>query len=347
MCNIAGYNGKMQAAPLLLEMLRNQEGFDGSACTGITTIHDGRLYTRRVVGNVDTLIKTTDALYLPGTIGIAHTRPGGTQSQYNFTHPFVTRSGRMAGLTNGTTRYPKYGETVQVVTSRLEELGYTFGGGTYQERSSFPTLKNGNYVSCVEVRVNLVEEYVKSGMDIPSAMARVCSECYTDSVLEILSLDTPDVFYVNRTTRPTYQLICDHGTMVASCKFAFPDELADKAERLPILRPVTVTREGAILCEAEMKNCEAVAELTESAINEGYERISALLRAKAEAPLIFDDIELAVWNNMRDLFEGDHTLIQDAMLVYEVLFRLHREGNLKRTTKMMSDVKRRYFMWVE
>ena len=84
MCNIAGYAGKRAAAPILLEMLRRQQDFDGGVCTGITTIYDGRLYYRKIVGDVDALIKHTDALYLPGNVGIAHTRPGGSPENYAF-----------------------------------------------------------------------------------------------------------------------------------------------------------------------------------------------------------------------------------------------------------------------
>ena len=40
MCNIAGYIGKKNAAPILFEMMKKQEGFGGGYYTGITT-HDG------------------------------------------------------------------------------------------------------------------------------------------------------------------------------------------------------------------------------------------------------------------------------------------------------------------
>ena len=41
MCNIAGYVGNKPAAPILLEMLRNQEGLAGGYYTGIATRHEG------------------------------------------------------------------------------------------------------------------------------------------------------------------------------------------------------------------------------------------------------------------------------------------------------------------
>ena len=46
MCNIAGYIGSKQAAPIIVEMLRKQEGWDSGYYTGIATIHDGKLYRR-------------------------------------------------------------------------------------------------------------------------------------------------------------------------------------------------------------------------------------------------------------------------------------------------------------
>ncbi len=44
MCNIAGYVGERQAAPVLIEMLKKQEGFAGGFYSGIATIHEGRIY---------------------------------------------------------------------------------------------------------------------------------------------------------------------------------------------------------------------------------------------------------------------------------------------------------------
>ena len=55
MCNIAGYAGHRQAAPILLEILRRQEPFDGNMSTGIATIHEGRLYYAKLTGDMERL----------------------------------------------------------------------------------------------------------------------------------------------------------------------------------------------------------------------------------------------------------------------------------------------------
>ena len=73
MCNIAGYVGSRPAAPILLDMIRNQEGLDGGFYTGIATIHEGRIYYAKLTGDLDRLLALTDAASLPGTVGIAIT----------------------------------------------------------------------------------------------------------------------------------------------------------------------------------------------------------------------------------------------------------------------------------
>ena len=57
MCNLAGYAGSRRAAPILLEMLRAQQAYNGGKSTGIATIHEGKIHMRKIVGNVDDLIR--------------------------------------------------------------------------------------------------------------------------------------------------------------------------------------------------------------------------------------------------------------------------------------------------
>ena len=52
MCNIAGYTGNRQAAPILIDMMRREEGYWGGYYTGIATIDNGRVYHAKVVGDV-------------------------------------------------------------------------------------------------------------------------------------------------------------------------------------------------------------------------------------------------------------------------------------------------------
>ena len=350
MCNIAGYIGERNAAPVLLEMLRRQEDFDGGLCAGLATIHEGRLYYRKICGSVDDLIKHTDALYLPGKIGIAHTRPGGDPLTFNYAHPFPTPDETMAGMTNGTAPIEKYHADVQAATEMLENAGYKFRGEAFGvENTKFPKLKNGANISCVETRTNYVHYLYNKGMSMTAAMAKMASDLYTDSVFGCLNVATPDRFYILRTTRPAISLKADDGVYIATTRFAFPDGLRGEVKQLPVMYPCEITREGVMVSEDKMSGCEEISEITDYTLEEGYNRIVKILKGGRDAQVYFDTLEFAVGGEMRDLFPGDHTLIQHARLVYDVLWRLTEEGRLKTERRLFKNFNNlhRTYMWID
>lgn len=347
MCHIAGYVGTKQAAPVLLDMIRRQEYYDGNVCTGIATLHNGRIYYRKVVGDVETLINTTDALYLPGTIGLAHTRPGGNPKIYNHGHPFVTMDESMAGIANGTTNGPNYTKICQEITTALEKEGYAFRDSAFVDSTIFPKLSDGSTVNTTSTRLVLTEKYIKEGMSVSAALAKSNEELYSDVVFSVLNVATPDRFYVLRTTRPALSLKTDDGVYVTTSRFGFPEELRDDAQMLPLFSPCEITKDEVIISNERMTKCEEVAEVTDHTLEEGYKRICEMLKGKKDSPLHFDDLEIAVGKNMRDLFEGNHYLVQDARLVYDILYRLDKEGVLKRELRRVSDRRQRWFMWID
>ncbi|MBO5217867.1 MAG: glutamine--fructose-6-phosphate aminotransferase, partial [Clostridia bacterium] len=66
MCVIAGYIGSRPAAPILIEMLRRQEGIGGGFFTGIATVHEGKLHNAKLTGDLARLEAHTEAASLPG-----------------------------------------------------------------------------------------------------------------------------------------------------------------------------------------------------------------------------------------------------------------------------------------
>ena len=76
MCGIVGYNGSVQAAPLLLEGLSRLEyrGYD-SAGLAIVSPDSGNIDIVKAKGRLKILAeKTDDGRAMKGTIGIGHTR---------------------------------------------------------------------------------------------------------------------------------------------------------------------------------------------------------------------------------------------------------------------------------
>jgi len=347
MCHIAGYAGTKQAAPLLLEMIKKQEYYDGNVCTGIATIHNGRIFYRKVVGDVDTLIKTTDALYLPGTVGIAHTRPGGTPKVLNYGHPFVTMDESMAAIANGTHNGPNYRQKCKETITLIEDEGYSIRDSVFANNGDFGPLKDGSFVNTTAIRLVLTEKYINEGLSIPDALIKSNEELLADVVFSVINVATPDRFYVLRTTRPALYLKTDDGSYVTTSRFGFPDELRDKAETLPLFTPCIFTKDGMTVYDKKMNPVDTVSEVTDYTLNEGYNRIYAMLKGKKDNPLHFDDLEIAVDKTMRDLFEGDHYLVQNARLVYDVLYKLDKEGLLRRDLRRVSDRRQRYFFWID
>lgn len=327
MCNIAGYAGNRQAVSVLLEMLRRQQPYDGDMSTGVATIHEGKLHCRKIVGDVDTLIRETDVLDMPGTIGIAHTRPGG-RKEFVPMHPNISRNGTMALVTNGTTPYTKYSQGWSEAADLLDKAGFRFVHEGESKTAKAPRLsRNGNHVSPAEARVFLVEYYMEQGKTVTEAMALACAHMYSDNVTVLITQKYPDDIFALRTTRPLTVAMEGGETYLATTRFGMPEGLGERAQDLPLFHACRIGREG-ITVTADKMDMEPVAEMTPYTYAEGYRRFEALLQSD-KAPLHFDQLELAA-DKMRDLWEGDHTCVQHARLVYDLLWQFDREGRLQR-----------------
>lgn len=347
MCNIAGYAGNRQAAPILLEMLRRQAYYDGDMSSGIATIHEGKLHYRKVVGDVDALIRETDVLDLPGIIGIAHTRPGGGDPAKPF-HPFLSMDQQMALVTNGTTPKTKYCHLWDEAADLIDRSGFMLTHETSNPKGQSPKLsRNGNYITPAEVRVHLMDYYLKQGKTVTQALALTCAHLYSDNVTVVINENFPDSIFALRTARPMLVAMKDGESYMATARFGLPEELADDAIDLPLFHACEVTRQG-VRITADKMDTEPVSQMTPYTYAEGYKRLEALLKSE-KAPLYFDELELAV-DKMRDLWQGDHTCVQHARLVYDLLWQFDREGRLRREVRLQErkdGSRHRFYMWLE
>ena len=347
MCNIAGYAGNQQAAPILLEMLRKQEPYDGDMSTGVATIHEGKLYYQKVVGNVENFLKHVDLSLLPGTIGIAHTRPGGADNGIA-PHPFISMDKRTALVTNGTTPATKYCAKWDEGAQMLVDKGFKFfHENSNNPKGRSPKLSNGNHVSPAEARVFLAEMYMNEGKSPAEALSLACPWMYSDNVTVMVTENAPDQINVLRTTRPMVCVMENDATYIATSRFAMPEELQVEAFDLPLFYGIEVKREGVTVTKYRM-DMEPVMEMTPYTYYESYKRIEALLKSE-KAPLYFDELEFAL-DDMRDLWPDNHTCVQHARLVYDLLWQFDREGRLRREERIQERAggnRRRYYMWLE
>lgn len=346
MCNIAGYAGTRQAAPVLLEMLKRQEYYDGNVSTGVVTIHEGKLHYRKIVGTVDDLIEKTDVMDLPGTIGIAHTRPSGDKVAYQ---PCISPDETSALATNGIFISTPYVSGWNEAVKLLLGKGYTFEQ-VLPTKGKPPCLPDGgNQIFPLEVRLALVNMYVDEGKSFTEALALSCSHMFADNATVVISQRQPDSIFALRTSRPLLALEENGETYVATSRYAFDEGKEDLARYLPLQQACEITRSGVRVSDDKI-TVEPTAKITEAAFQKGYDHICEMLSVPKENALFFDDLELDLLKNIREIFDEGYSHTEHARLVYDVLWQLKKEGRLcqeLRTQKTTHSQRQRWYFWLD
>lgn len=349
MCVIAGYAGNRPAAPILIEMLRRQQFFDGSLSTGIATIHEGKLYWKKVLGDVDEFLKQVDLNELPGTIGIAHSRPDNNYVEY--AHPYVSNNGKLAVVSNGTTAGDYRTEKRRQVARLLEEEGYTFPLEVFTDNPNALTLTNGNSVPLGDVIVNRVDSHMQKGLKFEAALAATASEVFGERVSVAINADVPDRICVARQTRPMEALMAKGECYIATSRFGFPEGVEGTAVTLPPLRICSIQKDGIHLTpyviEGEM--VDGVCEITPRTHIRAYELIEDFLQGKQENPVNLDEVFFMLREHP-DIFHRKYDYAQFAKVIYDILYEMKREGRLKtevRPHMTYSGIRNCVMLWLE
>ena len=325
MCNIAGYNGNRAAAPILIDMLRREAIYDGGFSTGIVTVHEGKFYWRKVIGTVDDLLEQTDALSLPGTIGLAHSRP---YNDHLFNaHPHISLDGQLALVENGTEPKNDISPRRDEIANMLYEQGYDFLSKQSPLKKNFPVLKTGEAISNCELIVNLTADYMKKGYSLAMAHAKASGDLYLESVSAILCKDISDYISVCRISRPLELLVSEGESYIASTRFAFPEDVAGETVSLPVLRACKINKGGYELTQCKVES-DGICEITPLTYIKAYNYAEKMLAGGKENPCIYDDLELA-FKDMPELWDSEKRYSQYAKLAYDMLWQFHKEGRLQ------------------
>ena len=322
MCNIAGYVGTKRAAPILIEMMLRQEGYNGGFYTGLATIHDGELYHAKLTGNTRHLIENTNAQELPGTTGIMHSRTndGGGDA---WAHPFIGYRGAKASLAyvaNGAAgffapRLPEYSQKIE----ELLKQGYQMTRLPHTDNKPYQVLSDGSHVHMSDAMCQLILRNMDRGAETVSAMANAFCDMPAEVVALALDPKRPDQIVWARINTPMYVGFAEHGAYLASTPVAFPGDVYTEPQLLPACSSGYVYECGYTVKPFSSPPA-CVANMDAEIRKRIYEEVCSILKKE---PIRFADLVKQV----RSLFmEGD--IAPAHALVYETLLSLKNQGRL-------------------
>lgn len=328
MCVIAGYIGHENAAPVLLEMLRREEGLDAGFYTGLATIHDGKLHYRKVVGDVETLLAQTDARELPGTIGIAHSRtPSGGGREW--AHPFTDADEQLAYVANGSPGQYAAVTDLSAIGSRLLEKGAVFKSAQAEPVGSSPVLSDGRCVHISDVLCQLIADNLQRQETSAQGLLQAAIETYETAPGEIVGLclhaAQPDSIVIARHNQPMQIGRAANGAMyLATTTMAFPE--VEWQMRMPPTSGAICHRDGNVQI-APFRNTARLLPLGAfPSADAVMQRVEKSFQEKN--PCTMPDLAKAV-----EPLWPDGVLRERSIVVYELLVALQREGKISLSQK--------------
>ncbi|WP_139978017.1 glutamine--fructose-6-phosphate transaminase (isomerizing) [Nocardioides litoris] len=221
MCGIVGYVGPQQAQDVVVEGLRRLE-YRGYDSAGVALVSGGAIADAKKAGKLANLEKELADRPLPASgTGIGHTRwaTHGAPNDVN-AHPHLGHDRRVGLVHNGII------ENFADLRARLEADGHVLLSETD-----------------TEIVAHLVELQVASGVDLTTAMQRVCQVLEGAFTLVAVDAEDPDRVVAARRNSPLVVGLGEGENFLGSDVAAFIEHTRDALE-LGQDTVVTITRDG-------------------------------------------------------------------------------------------------------
>ncbi len=230
MCGIMGYVGDDEAAPIIMDGLSRLEyrGYDSAGIAVLT--RDGQLTIQKGAGKLENLRQAIGELVPEGTTGIGHTRwaTHGKATEIN-AHPHTDSDGEVVVIHNGIV------ENYLDLRARMAALGHTFLSETD-----------------TEVIPHLIEEEVKAGHDLASAVCRAISQIEGAAAIVAMRRSEPGVLVAARISNAGGVVIgYGEGAMYVASDLPALTPYAKQVAFLADGEVARVTRDGATFMDTQ------------------------------------------------------------------------------------------------
>lgn len=318
MCNIAGYVGSKPAAPILVEMMRKQEGFNAGYYTGLATIHEGNLLMDKVIGDLAVLLEKTDCANFPGNIGFIHSRSrsgGGVE----WGHPFVDKDGKIAYIANGTSGVFRkaFAEAHRKAYMELLRDGYVMRSREESPVGAYTVMPDGAGVHGSDIICQQIARFVDEGSCTMDAIEKTLTMLTGEVVGLVLNRDEPECISFGRVNFPMFAGFADHGTYLASTPQAFPEDVNS-------VKSLNVMSCGQVYADRIVEKPFAKNIPITNATPEHYrDCYDAVCKAIAQKEMTCEEIDELMLDIMGRELCAPYPAVQ-----YEILWELQRQGRL-------------------
>ena len=242
MCNMAAYAGRKNAAPILFRMLESQEALGGGHYNGIATIHEGKIHMIKCIGSTAELLRRyPEVLELPGTVGIAHSRTPGIDSD-EWAQPFFAHDEQVIYCANGAAGRFK-GTDYNPIYEQAKAEGIRFRTLVTKPAEGYPVMNDGCGVHSSEVVANLVRRNLTPGKLLRRAMGEACFDRKSEIAALVLAVCEPDSVSAIRINQPLMWGRKEDGFYLATSAFALENESIDWINPVPAASIMTMGRD--------------------------------------------------------------------------------------------------------
>ena len=240
MCNMAAYAGNEPAAPKLFRMLQSQEGLGGGHYNGIATIDNGKIHSIKVIGSTADLLKRhPEVLELPGTVGIAHSRTPGIDSD-EWAQPFFSCDEKVIYCANGAAGAFTETDYNEFYIDSLKK-GTFYRTAIDEPAALYPVMSDGKCVHFSELMANILRcKQLESPAPVRDALKNALIEFKAEVAALALSTDEPENVTAIRINQPLMWGRDHSGFYLATSAFALENEKIQWINRVPHASALTM-----------------------------------------------------------------------------------------------------------